>query len=145
MNISYISKNTLAFTQESVFSSLTPLQKRVLIVASIALSCLLACLLIVRCCFQAKLLNGPGNHTLPNGDREKGEFKDGKLHGQGERIESDGTIEKGKFEKGELNGPGKRTYRGFRAEGEFKDGLYTPGNRLLVMVHLKRANLRKGS
>lgn len=58
---------SISYLRESVFSSLTPVQKRVLSLALIALACLAAGYLLFRCCaFTAKILNQDDHKPAPN-------------------------------------------------------------------------------
>ena len=65
------------FFKQSFTSSLDDQTKRILMIAAIAFTCLVACLLIVKVCFQAKLINGTGNRTLPDGTIKRGTLING--------------------------------------------------------------------
>lgn len=55
VNFNSLSSNALSFFKENVLSSLTDQQKKILIVASIAFSCLAACYLVRQWCLISKV------------------------------------------------------------------------------------------
>jgi hypothetical protein len=129
----YYSQNALSFLNESVFSSLTQQQKKVILIATAAFACL-AALYAVRCCwFKAtapsddrdddfKTNESPikpqveeeevqpttEKRIKASGETEEGEFLNGELHGHGKRVFPDGTLYEGEFRNGLLHGIGKK-------------------------------------
>ena len=114
------------FFKESLMPSLSAQQKKIIIIASLALACLTACYMINRSCFRTKIKNGEGRNSYLFGlIVQEGTFKNGKLNGQGKTIWNIPFLarleEEGEFEDDKLNGQGKITTGGIEQEGEFKN------------------------
>ena len=107
MNIQSITFSyAISFLQQSVQHPLTRQQKRILLIASAALTLLTACYIFKCCCFKVIPLNGPGKLTK-EGKVYEGSFKNGKLNGKGTITHSNGMKEKGEFKDDQFEGPGK--------------------------------------
>ena len=67
-----------------------------------------------------------GERTLPNGDKYRGGYLEGKANGKGEFINADGTRYLGDYEKGKRNGYGKEyaANGSITKEGEWSNGIF---------------------
>jgi hypothetical protein len=83
------------------------------------------------------------------GERDEGEFKDGKQHGRGVRAFTNGARYEGDFRNGKREGHGIEEYgNGSRYEGEWKDNTFeghgvatlTNGNRFEGEFHAGKPN-----
>ncbi len=83
------------------------------------------------------------------GERDEGEFKDGKQHGRGVRVFSNGARYEGDFKDGKREGHGVEVYAdGSRYDGEWKDntfeghgvGTVANGNRFEGEFHAGKPN-----
>lgn len=109
ININSHSFFIVSSLKEKIFLSLTDKQKKTIMIASAALSCLAACYLIYRHYFTARFLK----ITYQDGRIAEGLFKNGLLNGKGKIIYpqrdiwDDEQIWEGEFKEGQLNGNGK--------------------------------------
>ena len=154
INISSISSHAVPFFNESILPSFTTQQKKIVVIAAIALSLLAALYAFGFCHFIGKdigtnnqpdvkpddglkpeselldekdeKLNGPGKKIYSDGTQAEGEFVDDYLQGQGKRTLLDGTVEEGEFSFGKLEGQGKRTYSSF-FYGTVEEGEFKSG------------------
>ena len=118
------SRCTSAFLKESILPSFTAQQKKIILIASIALGILAAGWYVMsRCSFTTKPLDGPGKITLEDGSIAEGEYKNGKRNGLWKSTKADGSVWEGEYKNGQLNGPVKTTLAdGSVEEGEYKNG-----------------------
>ena len=74
-------------------------------------------------CISGDCKNGRGAASFSNGDKYRGEWKDGKMHGQGTYTWANGNQYVGGWRNGKEHGRGTRTGKnGMKYVGEWKDG-----------------------
>ena len=67
--------------------------------------------------------NGQGTYIYPNGEKYRGDWKNGKYHGHGTFTYPDGIMYVGKWKNDKRHGKGTETFPdGKKYEGEWKDG-----------------------
>lgn len=115
---------TSAFLKESILPSLTAQQKKIILVASIALGILAAVWYVMnRCSFAAKPLDGPVKITYEDGSIDEGEYKNGDRDGLWKLTKTDGSVMEAEYIDGQANGPAKATHAdGSVLLGEYKNG-----------------------
>ncbi len=153
--------SSLSFIKEKILSLISEQNKKIIMIASLAFSCLATCYCIHRY-FRAKPLplngdqkvvqNGKillgrfqgnqlinGSITYPNKTKEVGEFQNNQLHGKGTRTFPHGEVEEGSFENGLLEGLGMRSIpRKRQVEiGTFKKGLLEGQGTVLTLTGKK--------
>lgn len=140
-NLTSFSCYATSVVKEQILPSLTPQQRKIVLIASLAFACLVACYAMCYCwkiikgsdgsVYEGKmidgLLEGHGKITYVKGRIEEGEFANGKLHGQGKKIIPDWGVEEGKFKDGKIY-DGKRIWGGpnhsdLMYEGQFENGI----------------------
>ena len=137
INFHSFSNQAISSLKENILPTLTAQQKKILIIASIALGFLAALYLAARCCSQDEISDGQDKKNFPDGTLEKsdlehnrqtlpdgtigeGEFKGGMLHGKGKKTYPDGTVLEGHFDYNDLDGQGKKTY----PDGTIEEGTF---------------------
>ncbi|MTB64462.1 hypothetical protein GGG87_05595 [Streptococcus sp. zg-86] len=77
----------------------------------------------------ANKMSGQGSLTFENGDKYKGEFKNGIFNGKGTYVSATGWTYEGEFKNGIADGNGKLTTESnVIYEGRFKQGIYQYAN-----------------
>ena len=138
INFHSFSNQAISSLKENILPTLTAQQKKILVIASIALGFLAALYLAGRRCFTAELLEGQGKKTFPDGTIGEGEFKGGMLHGQAKKTYPDKALEKSDLEHSSQKLPD-----GTIGEGEFKGGmLHGQGKKNLSRWHSSRRSFR---
>lgn len=121
---------TSAFLKESVLPSFTAHQRKIILIASIALGILAAGWYIIsRCSYAAKPLDGPGKITLKDGSKGEGQYKNGKYEGVWKIKGADGSVTEAEYKNGKPHGLWRKTTSdGSQYEIVYENGIKKSGS-----------------